>query len=61
MMKLPFDANQDFQLEAIRAVPALFVGQSDAPQNAVPMTDEGLSGLELSETGVALLLKRKAS
>jgi len=50
-MKLQFDANQDYQLEAIRAVVALFEGQPDASQNAVPMTDEGLSSLKLSESG----------
>ncbi|SEK81009.1 DEAD/DEAH box helicase family protein [Nitrosovibrio tenuis] len=52
-MKLQFDANQDYQLEAIRAVIALFVGQPDASQNDVPMVDEGLSSLKLSEAGVA--------
>lgn len=29
-MKLQFDAHQDYQLEAIRAVAALFEGQPDA-------------------------------
>ena len=52
-MKLKFDANQDYQLEAIRAVVALFVGQPDASQSGVPMADDGLSSLKLTETGVA--------
>jgi len=52
-MKLQFDANQDYQLEAIRAVVALFEGQPDASQNVIPMADEGLSSLRLSEKGIA--------
>ena len=51
-MKLQFDANQDYQLEAIRAVVALFDGQPDASQRAVTRADE-LSSLSLTETGVA--------
>lgn len=51
-MKLQFDANQDYQLEAIRAVVALFDGQPDASQSAVTRADE-LSSLTLTETGVA--------
>ena len=52
-MKLQFDANQDYQLEAIRAMVELFEGQPDASQNNVLMADEGLSSLKLTETGVA--------
>jgi len=51
-VKLQFDANQDYQLEAIRAVVALFDGQPDASQSAVTRADE-LSSLSLTETGVA--------
>lgn len=51
-MKLQFDANQDYQLEAIRAVVALFEGQPDASQTAV-LRDDELSSLKLTETGIA--------
>lgn len=51
-MKLQFDANQDYQLEAIQAVVALFEGQPDASQISVARDDE-LSSLKLTETGVA--------
>lgn len=51
-MKLQFDANQDYQLEAIRAVVALFDGQPDASQSTVTRGDE-LSSLKLTETGTA--------
>jgi type III restriction enzyme len=51
-MKLQFDANQDYQLEAIRAVVALFEGQPDASQISVSR-DDALSSLKLTETGVA--------
>ena len=51
-MKFQFDANQEYQLEAVRAVVALFEGQPDASQNEVSMTD-GLSSLRLTETGLA--------
>jgi type III restriction enzyme len=56
-MKLQFDANQEFQLAAIRAVVDLFKGQPDASQSAsmasFTLADEGLSSLKLSETGIA--------
>lgn len=52
-MKLQFDAGQAFQLEAMAAVVGLFEGQPDASMSAVPMADEGLSSLALSERGVA--------
>lgn len=51
-MKLQFDANQDYQLEAIHAVVSLFEGQPDASQVSVGWDDE-LSSLKLTETGVA--------
>ena len=51
-MKLQFDANQDYQLEAIRAGVALFEGQPDASQISLSRDDE-LSSLKLTETGVA--------
>jgi type III restriction enzyme len=51
-MKLQFDAHQDYQLEAIRAVVALFEGQPDASQTAVTR-DDMLSSLALTETGIA--------
>jgi type III restriction enzyme len=51
-VKLQFDANQDYQLVAIRAIVSLFDGQPDASQTAVTRADE-LSSLSLTETGVA--------
>lgn len=51
-MKLQFDAHQDYQLEAIRAVVALFAGQPDASQTFVAR-DDTLSSLALTETGIA--------
>lgn len=51
-MKLQFDANQDYQLEAIRAAVELFEGQPDASQTAVTRDDE-LSSLKLTQTGIA--------
>ncbi len=51
-MKFQFDANQDYQLEAIRAVVDLFDGQPDASQTAVTWED-ALSSLKLTQTGIA--------
>jgi len=51
-MRLQFDANQDYQIEAIRAVVTLFEGQPDASQTDV-MRYDGSSSLELTETGIA--------
>lgn len=52
-MKLQFDANQDFQLQAIQSTVNLFAGQPDASQHVVTMDDQGLSSLKLNETGLA--------
>lgn len=51
-MKLQFDAHQDYQLDAIRAVVTLFDGQPDASQITVTREDT-LSSLALTETGIA--------
>lgn len=52
-MKLQFDARQDFQLAAIRAVTDLFAGQPDASQQPVSMGDEVPSSLAFNEYGIA--------
>lgn len=51
-MKLKFNENQTFQLEAIRSVVGLFAGQPDASQTTVSR-DDALSSLALTETGIA--------
>ncbi|NOT88710.1 MAG: DEAD/DEAH box helicase family protein [Lysobacter sp.] len=51
-MKLQFDAHQEYQLDAIRAVVSLFAGQPDASQTAVAR-DDTLSSLALTEMGIA--------
>ena len=52
-MKLQFDANQDFQLQAIQATVDLFTGQPGASQHGVTMADNELSSLKLNEVGLA--------
>lgn len=52
-MKLQFDANQEYQLEAIRAVVTLFDGQPDASQSTFAAANDGLSSLKLTEIGVS--------
>ncbi|MDT8321723.1 MAG: DEAD/DEAH box helicase family protein, partial [Xanthomonadales bacterium] len=52
-MKLQFDANQEFQLQAIQATVDLFAGQPDASQHGITINEEGLSSLRLNETGLA--------
>ncbi|MDZ4730170.1 MAG: DEAD/DEAH box helicase family protein [Xanthomonadales bacterium] len=52
-MKLQFDANQEFQLQAIGATVDLFAGQPDASQHGISMADNELSSLRLNEVGLA--------
>jgi type III restriction enzyme len=60
-LTLQFDANQQFQLDAVAAVTDLFEGQPDAPEEYVPLraaTSGGLwSSLDLSELGVGNVLR----
>lgn len=51
-MKFQFDANQDYQLEAVHAAVALFQGQPDASQTVFERED-ALSSLTLTEAGIA--------
>jgi type III restriction enzyme len=51
-MKLKFDANQTYQIDAVRAAVDLFDGQPDASQNDFTLS-EGMSSLALTYTGVA--------
>ena len=60
-LTLQFDANQQFQLDAVAAAIDLFEGQPDAPEEYVPLraaTSGGLwSSQDLSELGVGNVLR----
>ena len=51
-MKLHFDPNQNYQLEAIKSVVNLFDGQPLAAGEYAFSLDEGISGLLMTENGV---------
>ena len=52
-MKLQFDANQPFQLAAIRAAVELFRGQPSADQGVASFEADSLTSLRLTEVGLA--------
>jgi type III restriction enzyme len=60
-LTLQFDANQQFQLDAMAAVTDLFEGQPDAPEEYVPLRAAISGGLwssqDLSELGVGNVLR----
>jgi type III restriction enzyme len=52
-MKIQFDANQDYQLEAVQSVLGLFEGQPDASQGIAAFEQDAMTSLALTERGIA--------
>ena len=52
-MKLQFDANQDYQLQAIRAVVDLFKGQPGREEGIATFGQDSMTSLRLTEVGIA--------
>ena len=52
-MKLQFDPNQEYQLQAVRSVVDLFTGQPDAGEGVATFERDSLTSLQLTEVGVA--------
>jgi type III restriction enzyme len=52
-MKLQFDANQDFQLQAIHAVVDLFNGQPGREEGMASFGQDAMTSLKLTEVGIA--------
>ena len=52
-MKLQFDANQDYQLQAIHAVVDLFKGQPGREEGIATFGQDSMTSLKLTEVGIA--------
>jgi type III restriction enzyme len=52
-MQFKFDANQSYQLDAVRSVVELFEGQPDTSQNEFSLSLDDVAGLGMTQLGIA--------